>query len=316
MEDAILTLLWAVALSAAPTVQPTKGSDQHSACNDVICLASPWYKAGTEKLESEIKARQAAATAHAKDDLVSEGFKAKRLETGCYSDIECDKLMIARSVLKLYDSLPTLESGNSGVEQYFDGYMAAVRAYESLSPVSSNISSAELLLRVTLGVQMMRDFFGKNDPAKELNIDVKQAALLRLKFALEIAPRDRKGRDALETLVNRAGWPTLTKDGEDAVLASFFIVQHSSDLTYQSKSLKQLEPFNRAGEFPTKFYALLYDRVTLAQTGVQKFGTQFICKGGKYVPAPIEEIERVDDIRKEAGMVSLERYSKMLPTQC
>ena len=85
------------------------------------------------------------------------------------------------------------------------------------------------------------------------------------------------------------------------------LVQHG-DLTAQQRLLTLVEPLALAGEFNGQRYALLYDRVAVAEGRPQRYGSQFRCEDGEQVYPPLEDPESVDAMRAELGMEPLAAY--------
>ena len=56
--------------------------------------------------------------------------------------------------------------------------------------------------------------------------------------------------------------------------------------------------------------AYLTDRVTLKETGRQRYGTQFQHGKDGAEPFPLEEPDRVDELRAAAGLMPLAEYRK------
>lgn len=64
-------------------------------------------------------------------------------------------------------------------------------------------------------------------------------------------------------------------------------------------------------------YALLYDRVEVFHHRDQVFGTQMICKGGHWQPAPIVDPNSVNVRRRQIGMTTTrEEYEQNFQTPC
>ena len=64
----------------------------------------------------------------------------------------------------------------------------------------------------------------------------------------------------------------------------------------------------RRGAFARPDYALLYDRVRLAQGKPQRYGSQMHREGNTFQPGPLEDPGHVDSRRRAMGLVPLEDY--------
>ncbi len=103
--------------------------------------------------------------------------------------------------------------------------------------------------------------------------------------------------DAYDFAALNEAMPTLASD-----IAA--LVQHG-DLAAQQRLLTLVEPLALAGQFDGQRYALLYDRVAVAEGRPQRYGSQFRCEDGEQVYPPLENPESVDAMRAELGMEPL-----------
>ena len=123
-------------------------------------------------------------------------------------------------------------------------------------------------------------------------------------------------RDAGIWRFSLPGFPTVAMVGVDGVKAAFILVQHAdSDPGFQANILKVLRHRLPTGEINANQFAMLTDRVLLAQGKRQRYGTQFENQRGEWVPSPMEEKAHVDQRRKALGLVSLAHYACMLRAQ-
>lgn len=119
------------------------------------------------------------------------------------------------------------------------------------------------------------------------------------------------GVEALKEILQRSGWPVLSRYGAKVDQAAFLIVQHAdSRPEFQEQVLRQLEATARAGETAGENYALLFDRVATARGRPQRYGSQGRCEGRSFVPHAIEAGD-VDARRKELGLAPLSEYKKL-----
>ncbi len=85
------------------------------------------------------------------------------------------------------------------------------------------------------------------------------------------------------------------------------LIQHG-DISAQRRLLDLVEPFALAGGFNGMRYALLYDRVAVAEDRPQRYGSQFRCENGEQVYPPIEDPDMVDERRATLGLEPLAVY--------
>jgi hypothetical protein len=55
----------------------------------------------------------------------------------------------------------------------------------------------------------------------------------------------------------------------------------------------------------------MYDRLALNEHRPQRYGSQMICKAGKYVPDTLEDPEHIDQRRATLGMIPYKDYLAM-----
>jgi hypothetical protein len=112
----------------------------------------------------------------------------------------------------------------------------------------------------------------------------------------------------LKSVAPAEGWFRIGRDGESVASNAFLIVQHSPDEAWQQAVLMRMEPLLASGDVAPQSYALLYDRVSLRDTGKQRYGSQVICADGKMVAADMDAPERVQERRDAIGF-TVPRYS-------
>ena len=92
----------------------------------------------------------------------------------------------------------------------------------------------------------------------------------------ELSRVDDENLRSLKRIVRRHGWPRATAVGPEAARAAFLIVQHAdADSAFQARMLGQMRPLVETGDVSPESYALLMDRVLVAQGEPQRYGTQY-----------------------------------------
>lgn len=128
----------------------------------------------------------------------------------------------------------------------------------------------------------------------------------RLKQVLKV---DKENLSRMKAIVARQGFPTAVEVGADGVGAAMLLVQHAdADPTFQKNILAELKP--RAGlDVSGDVFAMLEDRVSLAQGLPQRYGSQLDFKNGHLVPKkPIGNLKDVDARREDVGLMSMSNY--------
>ncbi len=115
-----------------------------------------------------------------------------------------------------------------------------------------------------------------------------------------IEEADAENERALLAMVPPEGWFLKSRYGDRAAKAAFNIVQHSN-LELWRRFVPVLEPLVAKGEVDGQSYGLMYDRLALNEGRPQRYGSQMVCKDGKYVVDTLEAPEAVDERRKVMG---------------
>lgn len=127
-----------------------------------------------------------------------------------------------------------------------------------------------------------------------------------------MAARSTENTEYIVDLVSKIGWVDAKRFDYGTSNAAFLLVQHSWNLPLMLGVLPWLEKDVQQGRMGKEAYALLFDRIQLSLGERQRYGTQVLRdRGGEVVVLPVEDPGRVDELRKEAGMIPLERYVKL-----
>jgi hypothetical protein len=113
----------------------------------------------------------------------------------------------------------------------------------------------------------------------------------------------------LADLLASRGWPGRTLVGAEAAQAAWLLAQHADhDPAQQRAFLGALRAAVSQGEAPAAHLAYLEDRIRVNAGQSQRYGTQFTCTGGTLRPHPIEDPERLDERRAQAGLEPFADY--------
>jgi len=160
----------------------------------------------------------------------------------------------------------------------------------------------ELLFRASLD-QQVRDFLrGQTDMPSESDPRVER---------MHNVDKDNIAR--LRHIVRQDGFPTAKMVGYEGVSAAWLILQHAvDDPRLQASLLPTIERMAQHHQLAAQDYALLADRVLLAQGKKQRFGTQFNGLGDHMQMAPLEAPAHVDQRRARLGLPPLADYTCFL----
>lgn len=116
----------------------------------------------------------------------------------------------------------------------------------------------------------------------------------------EVRRLSNENVQALDAMVPAEGWFSTAVYGEEAATGAFMIVQHA-DTDLQKRFLPAIEAMSERGEASRSFYALMYDRVAVAEGRLQRYGTQMQCVNGRMQPFPTEDPEQLEARRAPMG---------------
>jgi hypothetical protein len=110
-------------------------------------------------------------------------------------------------------------------------------------------------------------------------------------------------------------WPGRRLVGDDGAEAAWRLAQHALfDPGLQRRCLEMLEVAVDAGDAPAGHYALLLDRVCMADGRNQVYGSQFVRSddGTTVVPFTIDDPNGVDDRRRRVGLPPLAEQARAM----
>ena len=133
-----------------------------------------------------------------------------------------------------------------------------------------------------------------------------------MRLQKEMRATDERLTARLLTLMAEHGWLDGARFGKDVANTAFLIVQHSGDLRLMQTALPYIETDVRARFLSGSSFALLYDRMRLAQGYPQRFGSQLsTLETGETVLMPCENLEEIDEYRSRLGMGPLVDYLRL-----
>ena len=124
---------------------------------------------------------------------------------------------------------------------------------------------------------------------------------------------DADNRARLKAIIREHGWPTESLVGADGAGAAWLIAQHADDdPEFQKGCLGRMRKAVAEGEAEGPLLAYLVDRVRTNAGQKQLYGTQFHLVDGRRRPRPIEDPVRVDERRREVGLMPLSEYAAQM----
>lgn len=239
------------------------------------CLGTRRYALNFEQL--------AAARAITPDEIWNDACRQAR-------DANARRLTVVRTLLV---------TGRAPVGGYPSTSHLLQMARESRDPVHT------ALYQHAANDQVMRESLGR--PAKAAYAGGLSPLALKLLDGLisrDAVEADAANRRWLGPTVAGRGWFSVSRDGEEADRAGWFLVQHADvDRDFQHAMILKIEPLALAGDSSLNRFSYLYDRWAAGAEQPQRYGGQGRCVGpGHWEPLPIESPETLDRRRAAAGL--------------
>lgn len=125
---------------------------------------------------------------------------------------------------------------------------------------------------------------------------------------------DKQNSERMKKIISQYGWIGRSMVGMEAANGAWLLIQHADhDVEFQKQALELLKEAVALGEAEKMNEAYLTDRVKVNSGQPQIFGTQFYKDSeGKFGPRPIEDIEHLEERRKELGLQAFSEYEKRI----
>ena len=199
------------------------------------------------------------------------------------------------------------------VQPIAQAFLAAVKFAESASEARTP-ALRDLMVARVVGEQALRQGLawanGETTDAPSPSLTPQQRGILVSRIAMAMETRDHANTIWLKGVVASGGWPKRANVGDAGADAAWLLVQHAdADPAFQARALHLMEPLVKTGDVSLKNYAYLYDRVMLKLVAEQRYATQLTCRGGRYVPLPVEDESKVEPLRREVGLDTFADYA-------
>jgi hypothetical protein len=125
----------------------------------------------------------------------------------------------------------------------------------------------------------------------------------------ELQKLDDQHKEELKRIIDKIGFPTISRVGKDSSYQAWLLVQHATnDLPFMKSYLDEMQKYK--DDVDPKNIAYLFDRVAIMGGEKQRFGTQLLLnkKNNKYEVRPLEDPDNVDSLRNEFGLETLSKY--------
>lgn len=123
-----------------------------------------------------------------------------------------------------------------------------------------------------------------------------------------------KNNDRIREIINKHGWPGISIVGKDGSEAAWLVVQHAVlDAEFMKSCLPMIKEAVSLGEAEGWCFAYLQDRVLTMAGMPQIYGTQHdVDENCVVYPMPMQDPEKVDDLRKELGLEPLSAATRRI----
>lgn len=113
--------------------------------------------------------------------------------------------------------------------------------------------------------------------------------------------------DSMYALYN---FPTVEEVGTRGNKVLPYMIIHATDTTFQKRYLPIIQQACEEERISWEYYAMLYDKISVARSGKQRYGTQWAidAKGILGGMIPFEDEEMVHEYRKQVGLVPLSDF--------
>lgn len=318
--------------AAPPPFLATYIHNGHFEAGDYAFIRGAFPGASTQQV-ANWKALQAYGTLCMKDATHVENEELKKLginaqvdEERGYQDHLCTQIAFASDVPKDFKTWDAFQDALARSQPYFQTYKSAVdMAVRSLDSNPEKDTFEEQLTSHTVPDQMWRFVMMGGAFNDVSGLDAATRSALQIQSILEGVNVDwinsRWARHILET----QGWSPAINAGQKSAMLMWLLVQHADeDPVFQVIALRKLEPLAKSGQFSKQNYALLSDRVMLATTGKQHYGSQLSCHNHHLVPYSMDKdgdnAKILDARRAEMNLppeaAYIERFRKSFPEGC
>lgn len=114
----------------------------------------------------------------------------------------------------------------------------------------------------------------------------------------------------IRNILDQRGWPSRSTVGDTAVLAPFFVLQHSADAEVMNAYFPLVKAMVENGNISPRMLAYYTDRLAMLRKEPQVFGTQVIQNPttGRMELYPVVSPDSLDIRRKAAELGPVNRY--------
>lgn len=272
--------------------------------------ATPAARVSWRSIDAWQKSCFATGQARVRAQLVALGIRDPKLPPAPYGDPVCSSVSIYTGASAGRASFAQFRKDAATANPIARAFLFATRLAEDHGGPRGPTLADKLAAR-PLSEQMLRQAMswgaGEASDAPPVAPGVRSIVVAELGAAM--SERDHANTEWLKAIVAKQGWPRRSVVGEHQAGFAWLLVQHADlDPAFQLEALRLMEPLVSTGDVSKQNYAYLYDRVFLKISGKQRYATQMTCRGGRYVPLPLEDEAAVPRRRIEVALDPLDAY--------
>lgn len=187
----------------------------------------------------------------------------------------------------------------------------------------SGVQAQSCLTREDVGMMLARvDSPPPAKPDKKLKEELLKLVIKERDLLMQVVETNQAKKSATDKLhktyeehalrlcqiLKSNGWPTTALVGREGVFAAFQILKSSGTYELQRDLLPVIVAVIKKDPTQKLEFAGLFDRLRVSAGMKQLFGTQAVVSGGFLILYPIEDEAKVDSLRAEYGLSSIDLY--------
>jgi hypothetical protein len=134
------------------------------------------------------------------------------------------------------------------------------------------------------------------------------AGALNVTYHARLEEVHRANASRLRQIIAVFGWPGITLVGDHGAKAAWRIALHSiGEPPFMRQCRDLLDKASQENDAPRWQFAMIDDRIRVHEGKPQRYGTQLRSGANGLEPHPIENVERINSMRMQAGLPPLAR---------
>ncbi len=162
--------------------------------------------------------------------------------------------------------------------------------------------------------KISKKIIGLKEKDDKLRAELIRKGTLSNGYNQEMEALHNNNAKELSLIMEKIGFPTSDKVGEEASNAAWLIIQHSiGQPDFMKKSARLLEIAVNEKKADPKSLAYLTDRIAVFEGKPQLYGTQFDWdENGNLSPNLFDDLSKVNERRKSIGLNTLEEQTEII----